>query len=350
LERKRPNSTLTVFNRDENVFVSGLPFDDIRDLIANLPPMDERAAQLACDRSEDLNQRFGFGDHEAMLCEWLAGWSGKSPSIARPMIALFAGTHSVAAGQANIPGEETLESVTRLAAGGAPVNQVCAVNDIGLKVFDLALQYPVADITTEDALDEKGCAATIGFGMEAIAGGVDLLGLCAFGKRDAIANAAILHLLHGLPVETFLNHLPLAVAEKCGALARDAAELHAAAAQEPLELLRRLGGREHAALTGAILAARINHVPVVLDGKTAICVSAILERMEPQAVSHCLFVSGGVVGTDNDDSGNHHSSLPVSAKTVLSGFHISNDASTAGHAIALLKSVATLHTNTVIEA
>ncbi len=38
------------------------------------------------------------------------------------------------------------------------------VQDIGLKVFDLALHLPTADLTAEAALDERGCAATMAFG------------------------------------------------------------------------------------------------------------------------------------------------------------------------------------------
>ncbi len=52
-----------------------------------------------------LLRAFGFGLHEAMVCEWLAGWSGKSPSIARPLIALFAGTHGVSENKSDFGGE-----------------------------------------------------------------------------------------------------------------------------------------------------------------------------------------------------------------------------------------------------
>jgi len=329
--------------------VSGLPFDDIRELIANLPPMDERALKLASERSDDLRRHFGFADHEAMLCEWLAGWSGKSPNISRPMIALFAGTHAVAETvetetadkEHSSAQEETLATVTRMAAGGAPVNQVCATHDIGLKVFDLALQYPVNDISKQEALDEKGSAATIGFGMEAIAGGVDILGLGAFGKGSEIANAAMLGLLLDQPVEAFLAHLPVEMAETSARLAQAASEHHQSAAGDPLELLRRLGGREHSALTGAILAARVNHVPVVLDGMTAVCVAAVLERIDPQTTRHCLFASQ--LHTNSDLP-------PLSPRaSVLTGLMPTTDASAAGHAIAVLKSLSAIHSNSKIE-
>ena len=39
--------------------------------------------------------------------------------------------------------------------------------------------------------------------------------------------------------------------------------------KDPLEVLRRVGGREIAAMAGAILAARLQRIPVVLDGYVA---------------------------------------------------------------------------------
>ena len=50
---------------------------------------------------------------------------------------------------------------------------------------------------------------------------------------------------------------------------------------DPLEILRRLGGREIAALAGALLAARELRVPVLLDGFVAGAAAAVLQALEP---------------------------------------------------------------------
>ena len=94
------------------------------------------------------------------------------------------------------PVEATARAVELCAAGGAAINQICLANDLGLKVFDLALHLPTGDITREAALDEHGCAATMAFGMEAIAGGADLLCLGDIGVGNSTVAAAIL--LHAL--------------------------------------------------------------------------------------------------------------------------------------------------------
>ncbi len=57
---------------------------------------------------------------------------------------------------------------------------------------------------------------------------------------------------------------------------------------DPLELMRRLGGREIAAMAGAIVAARMQNVPVVLDGYVVCAAAAILHALDPRALDHCL--------------------------------------------------------------
>ena len=318
--------------------LTGLPFDDIRELVANLPPMDKQAMLLATDRNSDLEKVFGEQKMQASLSEWLAAWSGKSPAVSRPMVALFAGTHQIHSHRVDANDEATIETVTRLAAGGGQVNQVCATQDIGLKVFDLALQYRVGDISAADALDEKGSAATIGFGMEAITGGVDLLGLAAFGQGSQIANRAMIsHLFDpDLSEQDSLQTDHLLVSK---VLAH-----HGSMPNDPLEILRRLGGREHSAILGAILAARVNHVPVILDGASAFVVFTILNRIAPGTCDHCRFASLPIIGLPQIIASR------FSELAILSGLGSSGDGSLAAHAIGLVKSVAAIHANTVPQA
>lgn len=318
--------------------VTGLPFDDIRALLKDLPLADNDARGLAGERNDVLSAKFGSLGKQAELMEWLAAWSGKSPIVARPLVALFAGTHKIESklkGELADKTETTLDTVTRLAAGGAPANQACAANDIGLKVFDLALQYPVEDICTHDALDEKGSAATIGFGMEAIAGGVDVLGFSGFGKGANIASAAILALLLGGKVD---DYLPAGDVESC-ALANIALTKHKNTKGNALEMLRCLGGREHSALAGGILAARTNHIPVVYDGIVAWSVVAVLNAEKTGACNHCISATY-----------NEKLSKQLGLAFVFEDVSGFSDGSACAQAIAYLKSSADIHSNSVLEA
>jgi nicotinate-nucleotide--dimethylbenzimidazole phosphoribosyltransferase len=64
--------------------------------------------------------------------------------------------------------------------------------------------------------------------------------------------------------------------------------LHKSHLDDPLEVLRRLGGREIAAMAGAILAARMERIPVLIDGYVATAAAAVLHAANPSALDHCL--------------------------------------------------------------
>lgn len=257
---------------------TGLPFDDIRQLLRTLPGPDAGARTRAAERTARLSAQGPSLGRLGDIAEWLAAWTGREPQILRPMVALFAGTH----GLAPYGGAETQAMIEHAAAGGAMVNQICAANELGLKVFDLALHLPVGDIASEPALDERGCAATMAFGMEAVAGGIDLICVGAVGVGGTTAAAAIMAAVFGGRGADW-------VATGANADTVDAAlALHGAHLKDPLEALRRLGGREFAAIVGAILAARVEKIPVVLDGYASLAAAALLQAAEPMAIDHCL--------------------------------------------------------------
>ncbi|MCB1488228.1 MAG: nicotinate-nucleotide--dimethylbenzimidazole phosphoribosyltransferase, partial [Bauldia sp.] len=156
---------------------SALPFDDIRSLVRNLPGADQDAVAAVRARDAGLTKPAGALGRLETLVEWLAAWQGKAPpTVDRPLVAIFAGNHGVVSrGVSAFPGAVTQQMVENFAAGGAAINQICLTLDLGLKVFDLALDVPTGDITIEAAMDEVSCARTMAFGMEATAGGIDLL-------------------------------------------------------------------------------------------------------------------------------------------------------------------------------
>ncbi|MGI9353339.1 MAG: nicotinate-nucleotide--dimethylbenzimidazole phosphoribosyltransferase [Rhizobiaceae bacterium] len=257
---------------------SGLPFDDFRALLAQLPDANEDVLALT---QTQITERFGEKSSVlGELCKWLAAWSGTSPSVKRPVLTLFAGTHSVDSHDSS----GLLEEIAEISSGSAAINRVCHVYDLGLKVLDLALQIPVADITNEAALDEKSCAGTIAFGMEAIAGGTDLLCSAVIEDDFNVSNAAILTIVGGVEPKGIFSD---GQSEKVS-LTEEAVQLVNGHCADGFEILRRLGGRETAAICGAILAARIQHIPVLLGGPTAMTCLILLEKFDPGSTGHCM--------------------------------------------------------------
>lgn len=271
---------------------SALPFDDFRDLIRRLPALDLAAGERARSLLERLDKPAGSLGRLEEIAVWLATASGKVPAaVNRPLMAVFAGTHGVLRhGVSSHDADWTAARVEMCAAGGAAINQLCLAGDIGLKVFDLALHLPTGDITVEPALDERACMATMAFGMEAISG-TDLLAIGDIGAGNSTVAAAIAAALNGgtacdwvaAPAGGHAQAAEHRIAAVDAALATHRGHL-----SDPLEVLRRLGGREFAAIAGAIVAARMERVPVILDGLAAFAVAQVLHVLDPRALEHCL--------------------------------------------------------------
>ncbi|KAB0679636.1 nicotinate-nucleotide--dimethylbenzimidazole phosphoribosyltransferase [Aureimonas leprariae] len=272
---------------------TGLPFDDIRALVRQMPGPDTGARHEARHRQERLTKPSGSLGRLEEIAEWLAAWQGRAPAVTRPVVAVFAGNHGVARqGVSAFPAEVTAQMVANFAAGGAAINQICAAYDLGLKVFELGLDVPTGDISTQAAMDEKECAATVAFGMESLVGEPDLLCLGEMGIANTTIAAALCAAIFGgtgadwvgagTGVDAAGLALKAAVVDRALALHRD----HLG---DPLEALRRLGGRELAAMAGAILAARLQRVPVIVDGYVATAAAAVLWKLDPTSLDHCLF-------------------------------------------------------------
>jgi nicotinate-nucleotide--dimethylbenzimidazole phosphoribosyltransferase len=250
------------------------PFEDVRRLLATMPGPDAAAAAEVA-RPEGMGR---LGE----VAVWLARWQGRRPAVERPMICLFAASHgvSVRAGDAG-EGGRARDRLDALQGGRAEISGLCAAAGLGLKVFDLAVDLPTPDIAQAPAMDEKACVATMAFGMESIAGGADLLAIGDLGGGSRLAGGAIMAALSGDEPEAWAPpHLAPAIGE--------ALFFHADHLDDPLAILARLGGRDIAAQAGAILAARLQRIPVILDGFAAAAAGAVLQALAPSALDHCL--------------------------------------------------------------
>ena len=272
---------------------SGLPFDDIRALLKSMPAGDEAAAAAARARDAELTKPAGSLGRLEHIAAHMARWQGRArPAADKISTVIFAGNHGVTAqGVSPYPPSVTTAMVANFRRGGAAINQICATFGIGLKVFELALELPTGDITQGAAMDEKTCAATFAYGMEAVAGGADLLCIGEMGIGNTTIAAAIYHALYGARAADFVGRgtgVDDAGLMRKIAAVETAVALHKPHLADPLEVMRRLGGREIAAMAGAILAARIERIPVMLDGYVVCAAAALLQALDASALDHCL--------------------------------------------------------------
>lgn len=270
------------------------PFADIVDLLNITPPGDEFAVERVKERDRKLTKPPGSLGELERLVEFLARWQGKAkPTMDSPMVAIFAGNHGVTEqGVSAFPRAVTAQMVANFTAGGAAISQICQLHELNLRVFELALEVPTGDITRAAAMDDRMCAATVAYGMEAIAGKPDVLAVGEMGIGNTTVAAAIYAALFGGTGADWVGRGTgvddAGLKRKADAVDRALAR-HAGELGDPLAVLARLGGREIAAMLGAIIAARAQKTPVIVDGFVATAAAAVAHAANPASIDHCVF-------------------------------------------------------------
>jgi nicotinate-nucleotide--dimethylbenzimidazole phosphoribosyltransferase len=269
-------------------------FAEILDLLLLVPEGNEEAVDAVRMHDAQLTKPPGALGRLEELVVWLARWQGKAmPTLDNPMVAIFAANHGVTdQGVSAFPREVTAQMVANFTAGGAAISQICALHELNLRVFELALDLPTGDITLTPAMDDRMCAATVAYGMEAIAGKPDCLAIGEMGIGNTTVAAAVYAALYGGSGADWVGRGTgvddAGLARKADAVDR-ALAFHRADLADPLAILARLGGREIAAMLGALVAARHQKIPVLVDGFVATAAAAVAHAVNPRAIDHCVF-------------------------------------------------------------
>jgi len=316
--------------------------DEIRALMAHLPGPDLEAGTAAAERERHLTKPPGALGRLEELAAWLSTWQGRHPpAVDHPRTVVFAANHGVAArGVSAYPAAVTAQMVQNFIAGGAAVNQLCRVVDADLRVYEMNLGRPTGDIVDGPAMNEEDCARAIAYGMMAVEPGLDALALGEMGIGNTTVAAALCLGLFGGDAAEWTGPgtgVVGASLEKKREVVAVAAARHKPAASDGFDLLRRLGGLEFAAIAGAVLAARMGRVPVVLDGYAATAAAAVLYAADPRALDHCI------VAHVSAEPG-HRRLLDRLGKRALFDFGMRlGEASAATLAIGILKAAAACH-------
>jgi len=266
--------------------------EDMRRIVAEFPGPDREAAAATAAREAVLTKPAGALARLEELTAWMATWQGKHPpTVEHPRVAVFAGNHGVAAlGVSAYPAEVTRQMVLNFTAGGAAINQLCKNADADLRVYEMALEKPTADFTQGPAMTEQECAAAMAYGMTCVEPGVDLLAVGEMGIANTTSAAALTAALFGGSGASWAGPGTGVHGAQLGRKAEvidQGLARHRAVLADPLKVLQCLGGQELAAIVGAVMAARMAKVPVLLDGFATTAAAAVLYRLDPHALDHC---------------------------------------------------------------
>ena len=319
-------------------------FDEMRRILRDLPGPDLEAQTHVVRRQTELTKPPGSLGRLEELAEWLACWQGRAqPRIERPRVAVFAGTHGVARrGVSAYPPEVTQQMVKNFLNGGAAINQLAGAIDADLRIYELDLDHPTEDFTQGPAMSEARVANAMAYGMMAAEPGIDILCLGEMGIANTTTAATLCAALFGGTGEDWAGPgtgvqgaalaNKIAVIDEALARHRDAI-----AARDPLTLLAAVGGEELAAIVGAIVAARMGRIPVLLDGYACTAAAAVLFAADRHALDHCK------VAHRSAEPGHRRLVDAIGQRPLLDMDMRLGEASGAALAVPILKAAAACH-------
>ena len=319
-------------------------FDEMRRILRELPGPDQEAQTKVVQRQTELTKPPGSLGRLEEIAEWLAAWQGRaSPRVERPRIAVFAGSHGVAArGVSAYPPEVTGQMVKNFLSGGAAINQLAGSIDADLRIYELDLEHPTDDFSRGPAMSETRTANAMAYGMMAAEPGIDVLCLGEMGIANTTTAATLCAALFGGTGADWAGPGTgvhgKALAHKITVIDEALAHHRALIDQrDPLTLLAAVGGEELAAIAGAVLAARMGRIPVLLDGYASTAAAAVLHAIDRHALDHCL------VAHRSAEPGHTRLLEAIGQRPLLDFGMRLGEASAAALAVPLLKAAAACH-------
>lgn len=227
-------------------------------------------------------------------------------------ILIFAADHGVTEeGVSAYPREVTRSMVTNFLNGGATINALARQINAAVQVIDVGVDGDFGrdarlvhakvgrgtkNLAREAAMtpEQLDLALTIGSEMvhRAKREGVQFLGLGEMGIGNTTAASAVTAALTKRPVEIMTGRgtgLDDAGLNQKIETIRKAMELHSPFFTDPFEVLRRVGGFEIAALTGAMIAGARLEMPMVVDGWIVTAAALAAVRLNPKILDYLFF-------------------------------------------------------------
>jgi len=261
------------------------------------------------ERQSQLTKPLGSLGHLEQIAIRLAAMQGvERPSAERVQISIFAADHGIATeGVSAFPQEVTGAMIANFAHGGAAIsvlakslNAVLEVIDVGAvtesgplpSVINRRIAAGTANFAREPAMSMEQLTEALAAGREAVERaqqqGADLfiggeMGIANTTSATAIAAA----LLNQQPAELAGPGTGLdseGISHKAEVI-KSALELHRKSLNDPVEVLRCVGGFEIAALTGAYLRAAQLGMPVVVDGFISSAAALAAMKIAPSVTS-----------------------------------------------------------------
>lgn len=263
-------------------------------------------------RQEQLTKPPGSLGRLEELSIQLAGITGEAlPSVAEKAVVVMAGDHGVTAeGVSAYPSEVTRQMVLNFLHGGAAINVLAhhigarvAIVDMGIAavlpdhpdLIERRLGAGTENIARGSAMREGQASAAVEAGVEIASGlieeGVELIGTGEMGIGNTTPSSAITAAITGAPVEAVVGRGTgvddAGLARKRAAVER-ALATNQPEADNPLDVLAKVGGFEIGGLVGLIFGAASQRVPVVIDGFITGAAALVASGLNPLVTQYMI--------------------------------------------------------------
>jgi nicotinate-nucleotide--dimethylbenzimidazole phosphoribosyltransferase len=286
----------------------------LNNILEKIKSVNPAILEQARSRQDQLTKPLGsLGILENLGVRLAAIYGNVKPQITGKGVVVFAADHGVTdAGVSAYPKAVTEQMVLNFLRGGAAINVLSKTHHVEMMVVDVGvdagfpehprlLKRKVANGTKNmleaPAMSETELDQALNAGIEAatimIDKGINLIAAGDMGIGNTTAATAIISVMTGISVVeltgrgTGINDESL---KRKIEVIEKAIEIHKVIKENPLELLRCVGGLEIAAMTGFYLACAARGVAIVLDGFISHAAALIAVAIQPNLKEY-LFAS-----------------------------------------------------------
>lgn len=264
---------------------------DLAAELDSLSPPSQQHGDAIVARSQQVLRPAGALGQLDDLAVWMARWQrSETPAVRAPVGLVFAADHGVAIeGVSAYPADITAAMLAAVRMGKASICAIAASVGATVTAIDVGVGEPTGNLRVEPALTHERFAKAFEAGRVAVReSSADLLVLGELGIGNTTAAAAVTAKLLGGEVDEFVGR-GTGIDDAGWATKRDVvrdAVQRIAAISDPLEVLRQVGGAELAAMAGAMVQARVDSIPLVLDGYIATAPAVALAAVSADLVAH----------------------------------------------------------------
>ncbi|RKN72950.1 nicotinate-nucleotide--dimethylbenzimidazole phosphoribosyltransferase [Paenibacillus ginsengarvi] len=273
--------------------------------------LDELAMQNAERQIDRLTKPPGSLGRLEEIARQIAGITGVlNPDLSRKAVVVMAGDHGVCEeGVSAFPAEVTPQMVLNFLNGGAAVNVLARHVGADVVCVDIGVNSDIGhpdllvrkvgrgtgNIAVGPAMTREEAVQAIGIGIETVESLVDrgyrLFATGEMGIGNTTPSSALLTALTGADIESAVGR-GTGIGDETLRRKRDvigrALRVNRPDADDPLDVLAKVGGYEIAGLVGVILGAAANRCPVVVDGFISSVAALVASRIAPVAKGFML--------------------------------------------------------------